>query len=95
MRGKVYDGASNMKGHLNVTNVLNIVGASFKRRDLLRKHQAEQLEELLISGEVHTGRRLNQESGLQWPVIHVLEFTGCECPNYTDRLLAKTLVDND
>ncbi|XP_015087076.1 zinc finger MYM-type protein 1-like [Solanum pennellii] len=70
-----------------VTNVLNIVGASFKRRDLLRKHQAEQLEELLISGEVHTGRGLNQE------LIHVLEFTGCECPNYTDRLLAKTLVD--
>ncbi|XP_049414605.1 uncharacterized protein LOC125877318 [Solanum stenotomum] len=31
-----------------VTNVLNIVGASFMRRDLLRKHQAEQLEELLI-----------------------------------------------
>ncbi|XP_049385882.1 uncharacterized protein LOC125849994 [Solanum stenotomum] len=97
-----------------VTNVLNIVGASFKRRDLLRKHQAEQLEELLISGEVHTGRELNQERGLQRPddthwgshcitldnvivlfpsVIHVLEFTGCECPNYTDRLLAKTLVD--
>ncbi|KAH0767865.1 hypothetical protein KY285_003736 [Solanum tuberosum] len=85
-----------------------------KRRDLLRKHQAEQLEELLISGEVHTGRGLNQERGLQrsgdtrWgshcrtldnlivlfpAVIHVLEFTGCECPNYTDRLLAKTLVD--
>ncbi|XP_049406286.1 uncharacterized protein LOC125869937 [Solanum stenotomum] len=158
IRGKVYDGASIMKGHLNglktlilnktpsaycihcfahqlkltlvvafakkdsnvddffclVTNVLNIVGASFKRRDLLRKHQAEQLEELLISGEVHTGRRLNQERGLQRPgdtrwgshyrtldnlivlfpsVIHVLEFTRCECPNYTDRLLAKTLVD--
>ncbi|XP_015170648.1 zinc finger MYM-type protein 1-like [Solanum tuberosum] len=108
IRGKVYDGASNMKGHLNglktlilnetpsaycihcfahqlqltlvvalakkdsnvddffclVTNVLNIVRASFKRRDLFRKHQAEQLEELLISGEVHTGRRLNQERGL-------------------------------
>ncbi|XP_015160310.1 zinc finger MYM-type protein 1-like [Solanum tuberosum] len=97
-----------------VTNVLNIVGASFKRRDLLWKHQAEQLEELLISGEVHTGRGLNQEHGLQRPgdthwgshcrtldnlivlfpsVIHVLEFTGCECPNYTDRLLAKTFVD--
>ncbi|XP_049345390.1 uncharacterized protein LOC125809877 [Solanum verrucosum] len=97
-----------------VTNVLNIVGTSFKRRNLLRKHQAEQLEELLISGEVHTGRRSNQERGLQRPgdtrwgshyrtldniiflfpsVIHVLEFTGCECPNYTDRLLDKTLVD--
>ncbi|XP_049370622.1 uncharacterized protein LOC125835542 [Solanum verrucosum] len=47
-----------------VTNVLNIVGASFKHRDLLQKHQAEQLEELLISWEVHTGRGLNQEHGL-------------------------------
>lgn len=50
-----------------VTNVLNIVGSSFKRRDLLRQHQAEKLEELLISGEVHTGRGLNQERGIQRP----------------------------
>ncbi|XP_060201355.1 uncharacterized protein LOC132629917 isoform X3 [Lycium barbarum] len=50
-----------------VTNVLNIVGASYKRRDLLRQHQAAKLEELLISGEVHTGRGLNQERGLQRP----------------------------
>nr|XP_016446758.1 PREDICTED: zinc finger MYM-type protein 1-like [Nicotiana tabacum] len=50
-----------------VTNVLNIVGASFKRRDLLRQYQAEKLEELLISGEVYTGRGLNQERGLQRP----------------------------
>ncbi|XP_060171535.1 uncharacterized protein LOC132602784 [Lycium barbarum] len=96
-----------------VTNVLNIVGASFKCRDLLREHQAEKLEEQLISGEVHTGRGLNQERGLQRPgdtrwgshyrtldnlivlfpsIIHVLEFTGRECPNYTDRLVATSLV---
>ncbi|XP_019238872.1 PREDICTED: zinc finger MYM-type protein 1-like [Nicotiana attenuata] len=50
-----------------VTNVLHIVGAYFKRRDLLRVHQAEKLEELLKSGEVHTGRGLNQERGLQRP----------------------------
>ncbi|XP_015164060.1 uncharacterized protein [Solanum tuberosum] len=97
-----------------VINVLNIVGASFKRRDLLRKYQGEKLEELLLSGEVHIGQGLNQECGLQgtgdtrWgthyrtldniivlfsSVIHVLEFTGCERPNNTDRLVAKTLVD--
>ncbi|PHU28720.1 hypothetical protein BC332_00813 [Capsicum chinense] len=35
--------------------------------DLLRQHQAAKLEELIISGEVHTGRGLNQERGLQWP----------------------------
>ncbi|XP_070002086.1 uncharacterized protein [Nicotiana sylvestris] len=67
IRGQGYDGASNMQGELNVTNVLNIVGASFRRRDLLREHQAEKLEELLKSGEVHTGRGLNQDRGLQRP----------------------------
>ncbi|XP_070017745.1 uncharacterized protein [Nicotiana sylvestris] len=36
----------------HVTNMLNVVGGSFKRRDLLRHHQAEELEQLLGSGEV-------------------------------------------
>ncbi|XP_047268213.1 uncharacterized protein LOC107872120 [Capsicum annuum] len=57
--GQGYDGA--------ITNVLNIFGASYKYRNLLRQHQAAKLEELIISGEVHTGRELNQECGLQWP----------------------------
>ncbi|XP_060170419.1 uncharacterized protein LOC132601340 [Lycium barbarum] len=34
---------------------------------LLRQHQAAKLEKLLISGEMHTGRGLNQERGLQQP----------------------------
>jgi len=38
-----------------VTNVLNIVGASFKRRDLLRKHQAEQLEGCSYQGKCILG----------------------------------------
>ncbi|XP_049390026.1 uncharacterized protein LOC125854492 [Solanum stenotomum] len=50
-----------------VTNVLNIIGTSFKRRDLLRQHQVEKLEELLKSGEILTGQGLNQERGLQRP----------------------------
>ncbi|XP_075092387.1 uncharacterized protein LOC107791008 [Nicotiana tabacum] len=41
--------------------------SDIKRRDSLRQHQAEKLEELLISGEVHTRRGLNQEHGLQRP----------------------------
>ncbi|XP_016498890.2 uncharacterized protein LOC107817546 [Nicotiana tabacum] len=49
----------------HVTNVLNVIGVSFKRRDLLRHLQAEKLEQLLESGEIHTGRVLNQERGLQ------------------------------
>ncbi|XP_075091685.1 uncharacterized protein LOC142171875 [Nicotiana tabacum] len=96
-----------------VTNVLNIVGASFKRMDLLREHQAEKLEELLKSGEVHTRRGLNKKCGLQRPgdtrcgshyktldnlivlfssIIHVLEFTSRECPNYADRIVAERLM---
>ncbi|XP_070029370.1 uncharacterized protein [Nicotiana sylvestris] len=51
----------------HVTNVLNVIGVSFKRRDLLRHLQAEKLEQLLESGEIHTGRVLNQERGLQRP----------------------------
>nr|XP_016482013.1 PREDICTED: zinc finger MYM-type protein 1-like [Nicotiana tabacum] len=48
-----------------LVNILNIVGGSFKRREMLRDDQAEKLEELLVFGEVHTGSGLNQELGLQ------------------------------
>ncbi|XP_060195458.1 uncharacterized protein LOC132624746 [Lycium barbarum] len=48
-----------------VTNVLNTIGTSFKRRELLRQHQVEKLEELLKAGEIFTGQGLNQEPGLQ------------------------------
>ncbi|XP_070040896.1 uncharacterized protein [Nicotiana tomentosiformis] len=47
--------------------MLNAIGGSFKRRDLLRHLQVEKLEKLLESGGVHTRRGLNQESGLQIP----------------------------
>ncbi|XP_047257914.1 zinc finger MYM-type protein 1-like [Capsicum annuum] len=50
-----------------ITNVLNVVGASFKRRDQLRDHQAEILEQLLESGEIQSGKGLNQERGLKRP----------------------------
>ncbi|KAH0748865.1 hypothetical protein KY290_028097 [Solanum tuberosum] len=50
-----------------LTNILNAIGASFKRRDSLRQHQEDKLEELLKFGEVHTGQGLNQERGLQRP----------------------------
>ncbi|XP_016579003.2 uncharacterized protein LOC107876644 [Capsicum annuum] len=48
-----------------VTNMLNIVGASYKHRDFLRQHQAVKLEELIISEEVHIEQGLNQECELQ------------------------------
>ncbi|KAH0648628.1 hypothetical protein KY285_033876 [Solanum tuberosum] len=40
---------------------------SFKRRDLLRDHQAKKLEQLFESGEVQKGQGLHQERGLQKP----------------------------
>nr|XP_009773973.1 PREDICTED: uncharacterized protein LOC104224095 [Nicotiana sylvestris] len=54
----------------HVTNVLNVIGGSFKHRDLLRHLQAEKLEQLLESSEVHIGRGLNQERGLQRPELN-------------------------
>nr|XP_016483140.1 PREDICTED: zinc finger MYM-type protein 1-like [Nicotiana tabacum] len=50
-----------------LANVLNVVGGSYKRREMLRDDQAEKLDELLVLGEVHTGSGLNQELGLQRP----------------------------
>ncbi|KAM3235347.1 hypothetical protein P3L10_015383 [Capsicum annuum] len=74
IRGQGYDGTNVAKKHNDVNNffdifanVLNIVGGSFKRREMLRDDQAEKLEELLVLGEVHTGSGLNQELGLQRP----------------------------
>ncbi|KAK4721914.1 hypothetical protein R3W88_012147 [Solanum pinnatisectum] len=40
----------------HVSNVLNVVGGSFKRRDLLRDHQAKKLEQLFESGEVQKAK---------------------------------------
>ncbi|XP_047264228.1 uncharacterized protein LOC107865421 [Capsicum annuum] len=51
----------------HVTNVLNVVGGSFNRRDLLRHHLAENLKQLLESGKTHIGQGLNQKRGLQGP----------------------------
>ncbi|XP_060217059.1 uncharacterized protein LOC132644483 [Lycium barbarum] len=49
---------------LLVSNVLNVVGGSFKRMDELRESQAEKFQEALDMGEVETGKGLNQELGL-------------------------------
>ncbi|KAG5619151.1 hypothetical protein H5410_018975 [Solanum commersonii] len=52
-----------------LTKILNTIGASFKRRDSLRQHQEDKLEELLKFGEVHTGQAENLLSK-----IHEFEF---------------------
>ncbi|XP_060182842.1 uncharacterized protein LOC132612769 [Lycium barbarum] len=48
-----------------LANILNVIGGSFKRREMLRDDQAEKLKELLVLGEVYAGSALNQELGLQ------------------------------
>ncbi|XP_009793096.2 uncharacterized protein LOC107775545 [Nicotiana tabacum] len=50
-----------------LANILNVVGGSYKRREMLIDDQAKKLDELLVLGEVHTGNGLNQELGLQRP----------------------------
>ncbi|KAG5581735.1 hypothetical protein H5410_052362 [Solanum commersonii] len=55
----------------HVSNVLNVVGGSFKRRDLLRDHQAKKLEQLFESGEVQKAKDYIKKRGLQRPVILV------------------------
>nr|XP_016435776.1 PREDICTED: zinc finger MYM-type protein 1-like [Nicotiana tabacum] len=49
---------------LVVSDILNMMGSSFKRRDELRESQAEEIEEALRKGELEIGRGLNQELGL-------------------------------
>ncbi|XP_019248621.1 PREDICTED: zinc finger MYM-type protein 1-like [Nicotiana attenuata] len=76
IRGQCYDGASNMQVAVSkkcvqvgelvllVSNILNVLGASFKRVDEFRDSQKEKLQEALDMGELKTGRGLNQELGL-------------------------------
>ncbi|XP_055824661.1 uncharacterized protein LOC129893194 [Solanum dulcamara] len=47
-----------------VSNILNILGSSFKRMDELRDSQKEIIKEALDMGELTTGRDLNQQLGL-------------------------------
>ncbi|XP_076892426.1 uncharacterized protein LOC143544157 [Bidens hawaiensis] len=63
VRGKGYDGASNMS---ELANLKNVVSASCKRIDLIRENQRERLG---LNPEVETGSGKNQEI-----VIDVLEY---------------------
>ncbi|XP_059289596.1 uncharacterized protein LOC132043132 [Lycium ferocissimum] len=67
VRGQCYDGASNMQvGKLVVlvSNILNVLGSSFKCMDEFRDSQKERIQEALGLGELTTGKGLNQELGL-------------------------------
>ncbi|CAN1125909.1 Zinc finger MYM-type protein 1 [Linum perenne] len=52
----------------NAVSVLtNLVGASCKRRDIVRETQAEKVADAISCGETETGRGLNQEISLKRP----------------------------
>ncbi|XP_074318753.1 uncharacterized protein LOC141655579 [Silene latifolia] len=50
-----------------LTNLLNLVGSSPKRKEILRVKQAEQVLKELQVGEIKSGSGLNQERGLSRP----------------------------
>ncbi|XP_060969769.1 uncharacterized protein LOC115703887 [Cannabis sativa] len=50
-----------------VSNVVNIVGALSKHRDILREKQAAQVIEALKCGKLSSGKGLNQENGIKRP----------------------------
>ena len=47
-----------------VDNIVNVVGASCKRRDILREKQATRVIEIIDNEELSSGRGLNQETNL-------------------------------
>ncbi|PIA27349.1 hypothetical protein AQUCO_07900003v1 [Aquilegia coerulea] len=51
----------------SVSNIVNVVGVSCKRRDNLRNKQAAKVFMQFKSGELSSGRGLNQEIGLKRP----------------------------
>ncbi|XP_071715238.1 uncharacterized protein [Rutidosis leptorrhynchoides] len=50
-----------------ISGLLNMIGSSYKRRDLLRKKQATYVVEALATGEVESGTGQNQEVGIKRP----------------------------
>ncbi|XP_031272297.1 uncharacterized protein LOC116130726 [Pistacia vera] len=54
LRGQVYEGL--------ITNLINVIGGSCKRGDMLRESQVNKHVEVLEIGEVSKGQSLNQET---------------------------------
>ncbi|XP_048496444.1 uncharacterized protein LOC125495693 [Beta vulgaris subsp. vulgaris] len=52
-----------------VSDIINVIGSSCKRRDILREMRAMRLAEAINNGEIKTGKWLNQELGLKRPDI--------------------------
>ncbi|XP_077249215.1 uncharacterized protein LOC143888666 [Tasmannia lanceolata] len=75
LRGQGYDGLALVgvaKKNMNisdlfflVTNVVNVVGGSCKRHDILQEIQLAKIKEALENGELSNGQGLNQETTLK------------------------------
>jgi hypothetical protein len=50
-----------------ISSIFNVVGASCKRRDILREKQIDEVVEALQNNEMSTGRGLNQEMNIKRP----------------------------
>lgn len=50
-----------------LNTLLNVIGVSCKRREMLRERQAQKIVEALEVGEIESGTGLNQELGLKSP----------------------------
>ncbi|XP_021756932.1 zinc finger MYM-type protein 1-like [Chenopodium quinoa] len=48
-----------------VSDILNVVGSSCKKQDILREKRAMRVAEQINNGEIETGKGLNQELGLK------------------------------
>lgn len=49
-----------------VSELLNVVGASCKRRDSLREKEASRVGKALMNNELQSGKGLHQETSLKW-----------------------------
>ncbi|GMP74679.1 hypothetical protein CsSME_00032036 [Camellia sinensis var. sinensis] len=105
LRGQGYDGASNMqamaKNHNQiallftlVSNVVNVVGASCKHRDIIREKQAAKVAEALNTGELSSGQCLNQETNLKRAEYIVFVHHEAECDNRAFGLYLWNLIES-
>ncbi|KAI5684159.1 hypothetical protein M9H77_05387 [Catharanthus roseus] len=82
-----------------VAKIVNVVGASCKRKDAFLQKHYDDLLKLLGSGEVVTGKGKNQETSLAWllhmwdAVIHVLETIFEEADEPNSRGIARDLIE--
>ncbi|EOA37400.1 hypothetical protein CARUB_v10011287mg [Capsella rubella] len=61
-----------------ISVLLNVVGASCKRKYMVREDQRKIIEEGISRGEIKTGKGLNQELSFQRPMLEYVESEGTD-----------------